>query len=339
MTPPPPLVILTPVRNDGWILGRFLAVASQVADRVILADQGSTDDTREIAARFPAVSIIPNEDRGFDEAHRQRLLIDEARRLVPGPKVLLAIDADEIIAADATGRPGWRTMREAAPGTILSFERIDLYLRPDRCVRYDRWSPFGYVDDGAPHRGRTIHGNRVPLPEGAPLLKLPDVKLLHYSALRTTGLAAKFRWYSVLENALGTCPAAFKRRLRYRNHVDLTGDGRTEPTRPEWFAGWEALGIDMTTVADPQFHWYDVEVLRAFGRYGTGKFWLDDVWRFDWERCRQWAAAQGFSGIPPEPIRAAPDALVWVLRVADYLHRHQVWLRQRLSGRRSRRFA
>ena len=336
---PLPLVVLTPVKNEGWILDRFLAITTQLADHVILADQRSTDDSRAIAARYPNVTVVDNDDPGFSEVRRQSLLLATARRLVAGPKVLLALDADEIIAANAPGSPGWRTMLRAAPGTVLSFESIDLLLITDRCMRHDRWRPYGYVDDGAPHEGRLIHSGRLPLPPDAPRLKLNDVRLLHYAPLRSTGMASKLRWYSVVENVLGTCRPVFRRRLRYLNHLDFTWEGRIEPTHAEWFAGWEAQGIDMRTVADPPHHWYDVEVLRAIARHGARKFWLDDIWRCDWEACRNWALAQGYQGIPTQPVAAAPDGLVWVMRLLGYLHRHQVWIRQRLSGRRSRRLA
>lgn len=334
-----PLVVLTPIRNEGWILDRFLAVTSRLADHIVLADQQSFDRSRAIAAQYPNVTVVANDDPGFSEAARQELLIETARRLVPGPKVLLALDADEIIAADAPDTPGWETMLTAEPGTILCYELVDLIHTPDRCMRHDRWRPFGYVDDGAAHAGRLIHSGRVPLPAGAPRLKLNDVKLLHYAPLRSTGMASKLRWYSVVENVLGTCPPVFKRRLRYLNHVDFTWEGRFEASQPRWFEGWEAVGIDMRTIDDPEFHWYDVEVLRAFRTYGTRKFWLDDIWRFDWEPARQWALAQGLEGMPDHPIRPAPDWLVWVMRALGWVHRHQVWLRQRLSGRRSRRLA
>ncbi len=339
LSPRASLVVLVPVRNEGWILDRFLAVTSRVADHIIVADQGSTDDTRAIAARYPKVTLVGNDDPTFSEARRQALLLETARRLVPGPKVLLALDADEIIAADAPASVGWRTMLTAPPGTVLCFELVDLYLTADRCMRHDRWRPFGYVDDGAGHEGRLIHSGRIPLPAGAPRLKLNDVKLLHYAPLRTTGMASKLRWYSVVENELGTCKPVFKRRLRYLNHLDFTWNGRFEPSEAAWFAGWTAAGIDMFSIADPPFHWYDVEVLRAFSRRGARRFWLDDIWRFDWEECRRWALAAGHQGIPERPVDAAPDWLVWIMRAMGYLHRHQVWIRQRLSGRRSRRLA
>ena len=85
-------MVLTPIRNEAWILDRFLAVTSPLADHIILADQGSTDGSRAIAARYSNVVLIDNDDPGFDEARRQRLLLERARQLVPGPKVLLALD-------------------------------------------------------------------------------------------------------------------------------------------------------------------------------------------------------------------------------------------------------
>ena len=54
------------------------------------------------------------------------------------------------------------------------------------------------------------------------------------------------------------------------------------PSRPEWFRGWEQQGIDMHTIPEAAYHWFDVEILRAFTRYGTRRFWLDDIWRFQY---------------------------------------------------------
>jgi glycosyltransferase involved in cell wall biosynthesis len=334
----PSLVVLTPVRNEAWILDRFLGVTSRLADLIIVADQGSTDESRAIASRYPNVTVIDNPGAGYDEASRQQLLVDAARRLVPGPRVLLALDADEIIAADGPGTVGWSTMLTAPPGTVLEFERIDLHLTTDRCLRHDEWRPFGYVDDGAEHRGRSLHSSRIPLPPDGERLRLSGVKLLHYAGTRTTALAARLRWYSVLENTMGTCPAVFKRRLRYLNYLTPPTSTRIERSDPSWFRGWEEVGIDMHTIRDAPYHWYDAEVLRLFRAHGTRKYWLDDVWRFDWEPAREWAIRQGYDGIPERPIRPAPDWLVFVMRVLGWFHRHQVRVRQRLSGRLSRRY-
>jgi glycosyltransferase involved in cell wall biosynthesis len=334
----PAIVVLAPVRNEAWILERFLSVTSAFADVILVADQSSTDGSREICARYPKAQLIANPERGYDEGSRRRMMVEEARARVAEPRILLALDADEILAADALDRVGWHSMLSAPPGTVLAFELVDLYLGTDRCMRHDPFRPFGYVDDGAPFHGRVIHGARVPVPTGAPTLRLNDIKLLHYAAAAPARFASKLRWYSCLENVLGTCQPALKRRLRYLNHLDYTWRGRLEPVRLEWFHGWESRGIDMHTVPQEPYCWHDVEVLRWFARHGERRFWLDDIWRFDWEACRQWAAGLGLEGIPERPIRPAPTVIVQGMRGLSLLHRTQVRARQRISGRRSPRF-
>lgn len=333
-----PIVVLTPVRNEAWILERFLAVTSRFADRILVADQGSTDGSAEICRRSAKVTLIENPAPDFNEADRQQLLLARARELIPGPKLLLALDADEILAADALQAPGWQTMLQAPPGTILCFEKPDLYLESERCIRFPAPWPLGYVDDGAPHRPLPIHSLRLPTPEGAPRLLLHDVKILHYALLRPAAQAAKMRYYSAVENLLGT-QRVYMRRRAYAADRDWSRNGRLEPSRPEWFAGWEAAGIDMRTVPQAPHTWHDVEVLRLFARHGARRFWLDDVWELDWDRCLDRAREEGLAGLPgrvPRPPRAARATG----RTIDRLY--GLWLRlrhgePRASGRKPAR--
>src|SRR6266550_4777142 len=110
------IVVLTPVKNEEWILDQFLSVTSQFADLIIVADQSSTDNSRQICSKFSKVHLIANESEIYDEATRQQLLIKTARQLVPGRRILLALDADELLAADSINSPGWQAMLDADPG-------------------------------------------------------------------------------------------------------------------------------------------------------------------------------------------------------------------------------
>ncbi len=47
-TDKPVLICLTPIRNEAWILERFLQCASLWADYIIIGDQNSDDGSREI---------------------------------------------------------------------------------------------------------------------------------------------------------------------------------------------------------------------------------------------------------------------------------------------------
>src|SRR5713226_5902786 len=122
MTERPSIVVLTPLKNDAWILRRFLEVTSVFADLIIVADQGSTDGGLEICSEFEKVTVIDNSASDYDEATRQELLIATARRLVPLPRILMALDSDEILTAGSIGSSDWQRMLAAPPGTAVFFE-------------------------------------------------------------------------------------------------------------------------------------------------------------------------------------------------------------------------
>src|SRR5437667_3161139 len=95
----PTIICLTPVKNEAWILDRFLQCASLWADHIIVADQCSEDESREIVGRHPKVILIENPSPVYDEGARQKLLLEAARR-IPGKRLLIALDADEMLTAN-----------------------------------------------------------------------------------------------------------------------------------------------------------------------------------------------------------------------------------------------
>lgn len=235
----PKIVVITPVKNEDCILERFLAVTSQ------FADQNSTDQSIAICKKYPKVIVIENKSDKFNEAERQILLIKTVRELVPEHKILLALDADKILAASATKTVGWQSMLKAKPGTVLCFEKPDLYLTPNQCIRYKIPWPLGYVDDGVEHKPRKIHSIRIPMPDYAPRLYIHDVKILHYAVVRPAAQAAKYRMYSVIENVLST-GFPLTRRLEYDPSLIFRElELNVSPSPTEWFAGWEEFGIEL----------------------------------------------------------------------------------------------
>jgi GTP:adenosylcobinamide-phosphate guanylyltransferase len=75
------IIIASPVKNEEWILPSTLKNFSSFADHIILADQKSTDKTREICARFEKVTVIDNPFKGYTNEIRW-MLLDEARKIV-----------------------------------------------------------------------------------------------------------------------------------------------------------------------------------------------------------------------------------------------------------------
>jgi hypothetical protein len=323
----PKVVVLTPVRNEAWILDRFLSASSTFADLIIVADQNSSDGSRNIYPKYPKVVVVENPSAQYDEASRQQLLLAEARARVPWPRLLLALDADEVVAADGVGSRGWRAMLAAAPGTVLWFEKPDVLPSFDRCVRYNATYPLGYVDDGAAHAPRFIHSYRIPIRPHAPRLDVMDVKVLHYAYARPIAYRARQRMYAALE-VVRRNAHLLRRRHSYAAGRDVTAGHRVEPVDPAWLAGWERLGIDLRFAPEEQYSWHDFEVLRLFAAHGVRRFWLDDLWDIDWEACRAQGLAKGEPGMPrarvcppPAGTRILASALDSSFRTAQRLRR------------------
>ena len=308
------IVVITPVKNEAWILNRFLSVTSSFADIIFVADQGSTDESAKICARYPKVKLVRNEGSSYSEAERQLLLLKVARENTPRPRLILALDADEMIAADAPGRPGWNKMLKAKPGTIIRMEKITVLPRKDRCIRYYPFA-LGYMDDDAEHTPLSIHSERVPMPDHASELILDDVKVLHYLLVRPGAQASKNRFYSAVENVLGN-KNLLRRRLRYDPGRDYLNEGRIETVDPEWFRAWEEAGIDMKSTTAEKYYWYDVEVLKFFTKYGSKRFWAENIWDIGWEELRKNAMLSGVPDVPMEPISGPPRILTAFMRAS-----------------------
>ena len=148
--PDPKIIVLTPVKNEEWILEEFLNITSLFADYIIVADQNSTDKSRAICSKFSKVHLIDNNNNEYNEAERQNLLIETARILFPDNKrVLLALDADELFSANSLKcNRIWERIMSLDLGTTLYFEKPDILPGVTKCVRYqDNYFAIGYIDD------------------------------------------------------------------------------------------------------------------------------------------------------------------------------------------------
>lgn len=74
-------IVITPVRNEAWVLRAFLEATSLWADYIIIADQMSVDGSREIAKEYPKVILIDNDSAEMHQAATRRLLFEAAKRL------------------------------------------------------------------------------------------------------------------------------------------------------------------------------------------------------------------------------------------------------------------
>ena len=271
----PKLICMTPVKNEAWILERFLRCASVWADHIIVADQGSDDGSREIASSFPKVTLIENASTSFNEPERQKMLINEARK-IEGPKVLFALDADEFFNADFIGSDAIAS----PPGTVLDFKWACVLPDRETYYVYPADFPLGYVDDGAAHQGKVIHSPRVPVPDGAPRKSL-GVTVLHLSVLDSHRFHSKIRWYQTWEFLNKDWGQRYLELYRFYHRDHHINDSRIKALPKEWIDGYGAdVGL-LDNEPKPYYRW-DKEMLEIFDEHGTEKFRRLNVWETDW---------------------------------------------------------
>jgi len=277
------IIVITPVKNEAWILESFLKITSEFADAIIIANQQSTDESVEIIRRFPKAIVIQNDDLAYNEAYRQNILLQKARELYPGTKIILALDADELLAASSFVSNDWLKMQGADVGSVFYFEKPDIYGNLGLCVRnYNNDYPMGFVDDDSiEHKAKLIHSIRIPRNENHTKVFLEDIKFLHVSYLRLNVQRSKYRFYTVKENVLRINPW-FRRRRRYRSPNHLLPSATLSITQSEWFNYPEWLHISLASIKDEDVSWYDIEVLEELSNCKSMRFWLDDIWDINW---------------------------------------------------------
>lgn len=283
----PKIICLTPIKNEAWILRRFLTCASLWADHIIIADQHSSDGSREIAKEFSKVILINNDSPVFNEPERQKLLINEARK-ISGPKLLVALDADEIFSPDAWNTAEWRTMLAAKPGTVIKFCWANISPRWNKMWMPSYDFPFGYMDDGADHHGAKIHSTRIPCPISAHAILMNEVKVLHLQFTDWERMKSKHRWYQCWE-LINNPRKSPVRIFRQYHHMYGIPENEKIDIPAEWKREYEKAAIDLTTVFQENMLWWDRDVLDCFDKYGVLFFKKLNIWDTNWaDQAKKW---------------------------------------------------
>ena len=198
-------IVMTPVRNEAWVLRAFLESTSKWADYIIIADQMSTDGSREIAAQYEKVILIDNKNPEFNEAERQALLVNKAREVAAGRDTLLwGLDADEILAANYKETKDWERIQHSAPGDVFWFKWAEICPnQKDYWLSHTTYYPWLFHDDGKEPHGnyvRNMHSMRIPYPkEEKQMYYVDDFRVLHLAYLNPSRTRAKRRFYCFVD--------------------------------------------------------------------------------------------------------------------------------------------
>lgn len=281
----PTIICLTPVKNEEWIIEKFLKAASIWADKIIISDQGSTDRTVEISRKFPKVTIIDNSNlKDFDEQRMRNPLFLEARN-IPGKRLLISLDADELFTPNFDS-PEWNTMFNAEEGTRFIFSLFN--IRPNfREIVTDmgKWS-CAFIDDGSEYDMGLIHVPRQPLRDDVPAIEMHDISILHFNYTNWIRLERKNIWYQMFEHINFPNKSVIDLYRNYHPQIDklTTHIGKVFPFNKEWVDKYAQHGIDITSVNHlPSYPW-DRTIIEYINKYSIDYFKRLDMGDIDWRK-------------------------------------------------------
>jgi len=267
---------MMPVRNERWVLPHSLACLSAFCDVVLVSDQRSDDDSREICRRFPKVVVLESTEIGVCEQARWQLL--DAARDYDGFNLWWWNDADELVSPRLARAA---LQRDFPPGTALECLFYHLWndaghYRDDGSPYYGpHWKPMAIVDDRRTNYDRSsalpLHQPRVAVEEGRALVRLPELPVFHLQWLVANHNQMKQAWYRCRELLNGD------RAVDINAKYSITFPApraRTSGVPPAWV---EDITFPPSS-ADDGPCWQERDIDQWFAQYGPAFFERLEIW-------------------------------------------------------------
>lgn len=304
----PLLIVLTPVRNEAWVLRAFLTATSLWADKIIIADQMSTDGSRDIYREFQTshpkplsptekgdvhhceLIVIDNDREEMHQAATRRLLFNKAREILNGDTnaILYALDADEFLSGDFMHAEDWTKMMNSEPDDVFCWRWMN--LKEGDPTKYSDFQHYYW----AVHVSETlwtgefpdnfIHEWRLPWPPNSTKEKefiLNELRLIHFARVNTLRQRNKERFYQV-------CSRASKdnhHNIVYIYRMYHCEDNLVYQDVPkDLYVTYENSGVDLLELTDlkDEGFYYTEYIKKIFVRDGLSKYSLLDIWDVDW---------------------------------------------------------
>lgn len=208
----PLLIVLTPVRNEAWVLPAFLKATALWADYIIIADQMSTDGSRELYQQFSKeehinlhgrkckLIVIDNPRKEMHQAATRRLLFEAAKK-IEGDKIIFALDADEFLSGNFPETEGWKTIMDSESGDVFCFRWMNIVPNG---TKYSLLEPLywaAHVNDDVMNGtfpDKAIHEWRLPWPKHENhVYNIEDIRFVHFGGVNRVRVKNKGLFYQV----------------------------------------------------------------------------------------------------------------------------------------------
>ena len=282
----PTIVVITPVRNEAWVLDAFLTCTSSWADYIILADQHSDDGTREIAGKYEKVILIDNPTQEWYEYLCRTKLLEEAAK-IPGEKIVFGLDADEFLSKGFENTESWRRIVNSHENEIYCFKWLNLFddfstveytdTHMDWMAHFD--DSIDIVKEYQKREEHAVHCARIPCLESdrCQYLYVDDFWVVHLAKLNHQRIRQKFDFYQVTwvdKNKDKANPIRM-----YRGYNKYYPDNMTRLETPVKLCcmGSSEDYSYLVKTSDYGKHYVE-EMIQVFKREGTDKFLKLCIW-------------------------------------------------------------
>lgn len=271
----PRIIVLTPIKNERWILQTFLSATSLWADYIILSDQNSSDASLEIVSKYSKAIVLANSSEIYNEAENRKSLLAEARRLFGTKNILFSLDADEVISPEILTPNIQEKIRKLKPGTAIRFQLAN--VSKDRVSYWPaRMAPTAFVDDGRdPNFEGEIHFPRTCFSNFREIFET-DLAVIHLQYLSPKRTERKHVWYQMWEfiNSPNMGPVEIYRRYHHQASVNP----KNIRLLPEsWRNEYKKEGIDIFNFEDSNNFWWDEQIGNWVSQSGLRKFRQLDI--------------------------------------------------------------
>lgn len=281
----PLLVVLTPVRNEAWILHAFLKATSLWADYIIIADQMSTDGSREIYSQFEKVILVDNPREEMHQARTRQLLFDAAKK-IEGDKILFALDADEFLSGNFMCTDGWKLIIQSKPGDVFWFRWMNLLPNSSKYTTSQLlyWAAHLSEEDmDGMFPDNHIHEWRLPWPKHINKeYIIDDISFIHFARVNKQRQANKEIFYQVSTAYKDEKYSGVKLFRHYQTYHPITKDEVVEVPNDAfiYYTNNNLNLLQEIKCEDVGQHYID-SVLRNFKEKGLKHFAKLDIWDND----------------------------------------------------------
>lgn len=270
-------IILTPVKNEEWILELFLRNTSSWADKIIIADQNSTDESLKICSKFEKVSVIKNESVGHSNTVRW-LLLDEARKS-EGNNLIFFLDADELLSPTCVRKiDDMVSKKTAGLGSGFSFDWVQLFGSTEMFRVDSVWKKnikvAAFWDDRKMDfiRKYVINDHTSRIPETEKIIHM-EYPLLHFNHI----FKEKYDWKQVWYRCDEYIQNPSKVRKINNKYSIMDSEPSLESTEKCWFKGIELQNFSYDRIKD----WRYIQIKKWIQKYGTKFFEPLDIWKIE----------------------------------------------------------